>query len=257
MRREEEIKGWVGSLLFHLLAGVLLFLWQVGMTPGGPEYIEVSLGTASTQQITLPARAPLPGTDAESRASAATGRSTRDLPERRFPRADDDVLRIPESRKMDVVDVPLQSRVRVAENTRGQKDHGVGIGSGVKERFAPPGRGDLAGIVANPQGVGTAGGAAGTDVSMSMTWSDGGSRRKISGDLPEYPPGVQVEAQIRIGATVVPDGTVRNLKPAQKGNTKLEDAAMKAVRLWRFEPLRRSLPQREQECTITFNFRLR
>jgi TonB family protein len=90
-----------------------------------------------------------------------------------------------------------------------------------------------------------------------MQWSDGGTRRKISGALPEYPRGANVEARITLGAVVLPDGTIKSLKPLQKGNTRLEEAAMKEVRLWRFEPLKSSVPQREQACSIAFNFRLR
>ncbi|MGA9116895.1 MAG: TonB family protein, partial [Bacteroidota bacterium] len=97
----------------------------------------------------------------------------------------------------------------------------------------------------------------GEGVSASLFWADGGTRRKVSGDLPEYPAGVQVETQILLEAGVLPDGTVGRVRPLQKGNARLEEAALRAVRLWRFEPLRRSAPQREQVCTITFNFLLR
>jgi TonB family protein len=55
---------------------------------------------------------------------------------------------------------------------------------------------------------------------------------------------------------VAPNGTVKSVKPAQKANARLEEAAMRELRRWRFEPLSRTLPQREQKCVVTFNFKL-
>ena len=254
-RRDEDIRGWVGSLLFHVLLGLLFFLWEVKVTTGEPEYVELSFGTVSKLQTPLPPTAGVPGSEGGAVVPTRAGQRVVDLPQRKFLAAEE-VLRIPESRKLEVEDRPAQTRGRLTENIRGQKDRGVGTGIGTKERFATPGIGDYAGMVADPRATGVAGNDAGSSVSMSMTWSDGGTRKKVSGELPQYPEGVNVEAQIKIETVVMPDGSVKSLKPAQKGNTKLEEAAMKAVRFWRFEPLRKSVPQREQVCTITFNFRL-
>jgi outer membrane biosynthesis protein TonB len=68
---------------------------------------------------------------------------------------------------------------------------------------------------------------------------------------------VNVEAQIKIQTVVLPDGSVKAVQPLQKGNTKLEEVAMKELRFWRFEPLRRPQPQIEQTCIVTFLFRLK
>jgi TonB family protein len=209
MRSDEDIRGWVGSLLFHVLLGGFLFLWQVSVTTGEPEYIEVSLGGSS---------------------------------------AEDDGARIEGGGNKDVADVPLQVRTNVGTNLPVRKDRGTWKSLGTRERLAKPGRRSSSGIVSAPRSTG---------VSMTMAWMEGGARKKISGDLPEYPPGTRVKAQLKIEAVVEPDGTVKSLKPVRKGNTNLEKAAIKAVRSWRFEPLRRSSAQREQVCTITFAFHLR
>jgi len=92
---------------------------------------------------------------------------------------------------------------------------------------------------------------------FSMSWLRGGVRRKLSGDLPKYPPGVNVEAQVSILAVVSPDGSVKSVQPSQKANSRLENAAMKDLRYWRFEPLRSSAPQIDQTCIVTFNFKLK
>ncbi len=101
------------------------------------------------------------------------------------------------------------------------------------------------------------GGGNGGAFGYSMNWLNGGVRRKLRGALPTYPPGANVEAQIDILAIVTPDGSVKSVQPAQKGNSRLEDAAMGKLRYWKFEPLRSSVPQIDQTCVVTFNFKLK
>lgn len=101
------------------------------------------------------------------------------------------------------------------------------------------------------------GSGMGEGYGYSMSWLRGGTRRKISGALPKYPPGVNVEAQIGILAVVTPDGSIKSVQPVRKANTQLENAAMKELRYWKFEPLRSSAPQIDQTCIVTFNFKLR
>ena len=101
------------------------------------------------------------------------------------------------------------------------------------------------------------GSGTGDSFGYSLSWLHGGMRRKLSGALPKYPLGVNVEAQIGILVVVTPDGSVKSVQPAQKANTQLENSAMKELRYWRFERLRSSAPQIDQTCVVTFNFRLK
>jgi hypothetical protein len=101
------------------------------------------------------------------------------------------------------------------------------------------------------------GNGAGGGIGYSMKWLQGGMRRKLAGDLPKYPTGTKVEAEIRLFAVVMPDGSIEALHPAQKADTRLEDAALKEVRYWRFEPLKATQPQVDQTCEITFLFTLK
>ncbi len=101
------------------------------------------------------------------------------------------------------------------------------------------------------------GGGSGDSFGYTMSWMRGGTRRRLSGNLPKYPPGVNVEAQISILAVVSPQGLIKSVQPAQKANTQLENAAMKEVRYWKFEALRSSAPQIDQTCIVTFNFKLK
>jgi hypothetical protein len=101
------------------------------------------------------------------------------------------------------------------------------------------------------------GSGAGGGIGYSMKWLQGGTRRKLAGELPKYPAGAKVEAEIRLFAVVMPDGSIEALHPAQKADSRLEDAALKEVRYWRFEPLKSSQPQVDQTCEITFLFTLK
>jgi len=109
-----------------------------------------------------------------------------------------------------------------------------------------------------PYGLGSGGDGDGEGYGgFSMRWLQGMTRRKISGELPKYPSGTNVSAQVKILTIVLPDGTVKSVQPVQKANPSLEEAAMKAVRYWKFEPLGSSLSQVEQSCVITFYFKLK
>ncbi len=109
-----------------------------------------------------------------------------------------------------------------------------------------------------PFGLGDGGDGDGEDGGgFSLRWLQGMTRRKVSGELPTYPSGANVSAQVRILTTVLPNGTVRSVQPVQKANRLLEESAMKAIRFWKFEPLGSSLPQVEQSCVITFYFKLK
>ena len=107
------------------------------------------------------------------------------------------------------------------------------------------------GIGSGEEGDGEGSGA------FSAQWLHGMTRRKLSGELPKYPQGASVSAQVRILTIVLPNGTVRSVQPEQKANRLLEEAAMKAIRFWKFEPLGSSMPQVEQSCIITFSFKLK
>jgi hypothetical protein len=151
----------------------------------------------------------------------------------------------------------------------GTSDRSRGGGNPVAgKRRESPGGSDRSGIGSSakpsagtvPYGTGSEPGGGGNGTGgdgYSLQWLQGNVRRKISGDLPKYPDGVTVEAQVRIRAVVLPDGGVKNVQPAQKGDSRLEIAAMREVKLWRFEPLPMGAPQAEQTCIVSFLFKLR
>jgi len=83
-----------------------------------------------------------------------------------------------------------------------------------------------------------------------------GKRLLYSWGKPEYPEGVKKEANIKLKFSILPDGTVGTIFPLSKADTRLEDAAIHALRQWRFEPLSPYQKQAEQTAIIVFPYRL-
>jgi protein TonB len=86
-----------------------------------------------------------------------------------------------------------------------------------------------------------------------ISWE--GFEREVQYDpLPTYPPGVNKEVRIKIRITVLPDGTVGDMIPLQKGDVTLETITMKALKQWRLNPLEPSASQVNQSGVVTFRF---
>ncbi|RKY88260.1 hypothetical protein DRQ09_03135 [candidate division KSB1 bacterium] len=92
--------------------------------------------------------------------------------------------------------------------------------------------------------------------SFSIDWM-AGTRVKISGDIPKYPEGINKEVTIKIKFFVLPDGTVGDMIPLEKGESTLENLCMEALKKWRFNKLESIAPQVKQEGVITFKFQLK
>ena len=84
-----------------------------------------------------------------------------------------------------------------------------------------------------------------------------GIRKIYSYTLPQYPEGVHKEIDLKLRFTILADGTVGNIVPLIKADTRLEEAAIKSLRQWRFEPLSKNQKTVEQTAVIIFPFRLR
>ncbi len=258
--------GWTASLIFHLLLLLLAFLTFLPQRVRAPEFVEVDWGALPASRV-VSEPAPTPVTPATtikrapvvSKKPATTTPAQRriSLPARRLPDMSEEALTVPRrSEKMDLSgpDItpekidrattdrldPVGSREQVLSGKDAAKPGPSVSGTGAGEGISKPGTG-----------------GSGSGVGYDVQWTGGGSRRKLSGDLPKYPAGTNVAAQVRIRASVMADGTVRAVQPTQKANTALEEAAMRELKLWRFEPLPAAVPQVDQDCIVTFLFKLR
>lgn len=82
-------------------------------------------------------------------------------------------------------------------------------------------------------GFGTGSGKGHGDIE----WGGGGNRVVMKKVIPRYPAGINTSTVIKLRFTVRPDGSVESVMPMQKGDPTLEQAAMVALRQWRFNPL--------------------
>ena len=83
---------------------------------------------------------------------------------------------------------------------------------------------------------------------------EGLNRDPILTTPPDYSEKVNVTIRMRI--TVNPQGQIVQSIPLIKGNPRLEQSVMEALRKWRFNPLPPNVPQEHQTGTVTFRFRL-
>jgi TonB family protein len=258
---KERIKGWIGTVSIHIVLCIFLFLVHVSLDRELPEFVEVSWGAvaqreparpAQVRQVTRTQREPV----IAQRTETAASQRPVVLPERRLPTQQEEIIRLPEVDKVDVASRISDDNRPVPDPAREQRDREAGSILGERERFVLPGPDDARGD--SPVAVGTSPDARASDrdISYALEWVGDITRRKVGGDLPEYPSGANVEAVIRLRATVFPDGNIKSVRPVQRGNPRMEDAALSSVRYWKFEPLARNQPQVEQDCFITFHFTL-
>ena len=83
---------------------------------------------------------------------------------------------------------------------------------------------------------------------------EGLNRTLVRNPLPIY--AEKVNSIVRVRVTVNPRGEITQMIHLLKGNPKMEEAVIKALRGWRFNPLPPNVPQENQTGTITFRFRL-
>ncbi|MEW6652136.1 MAG: energy transducer TonB, partial [Bacteroidota bacterium] len=130
----------------------------------------------------------------------------------------------------------------VVRPTAGNNPDGRGIGSG---------RGTGSGI---GDGIGS-GFGDGLGDGFGIDW--GGRIRKIYNYIiPKYPEGVYKEIDVKLRFVILPDGSVGRINVVKKADSKLEQVAIEALKLWRFEPLALTQSGASQTVTITFPFRL-
>lgn len=258
--------GWTASIVLHLMLLLLAFLYVLPAVTSRTEFIELEWGNLpAAPAIATPAPAPsVPATTVRKAPvvtkrtpTAAPAQRSLALPERRLPDLTDEAIAVPS--RTDKIDLP-GPETTPERSDRSSAERQDPIGS---RDVTVPGRvSDRPGTTPTGSGVGEGvsrpgTGGAGSSVGFDVQWTGGGSRKKLSGEIPKYPEGTNVAAQVRIRAWVLPSGAVRAVQPVQKANTALEDAAMKELKLWKFEPLPPAMPQVEQDCIVTFQFRLR
>ena len=245
----ETRQGWAASVVFHAAVIILLFFIHLRSQFAVPEFVEMSWGgmTSAAGAMNVSPRT----LDASPQRTAQT--SDEDniaLPERRASAFPEDAINLPSSKKTVNPDVlpNFSSAKKIAGDER--KTSAATSATGSKELTGDVSGGSGGAGVAAPYG---GAGGSGEGISYGIQWSGGGTRRLEHGPLPAYPPGVNTEAQIKLKLVVMPGGGVRSAQPMQRGEPRLENAALKAVRMWKFDALQSAQPAVDQSCIVTFN----
>jgi TonB family protein len=228
-RIQFSLAGFSFSLLLHL--ALMIILYQLGMTissgivPKAAMYVDIGFFEGEG------GGSGLPGLNNNQSATVPVA-----------PLSDVSANAQSPAAATPMVEAPIPSQQN-AVNTPGTSE-GLQGGTGL-----PTGTGE---------GIGTGfGNGIGSGTGYSIDWGGQGRRRILGYELPEYPTGVNKEADIRILFTILVDGSVGSTVIVNKADTRLESAALNSLRRWRFEPLRQSQAQSVQKVVITFPFRLR
>jgi len=146
-------------------------------------------------------------------------------------------------------DAKKEDKVKTPDAKNTDKD---GVKTKKKDDSGKKGNEDKKGTTTNP---GTGGGTT-YGTGYSIGWGGKGKRAILSWNVPKYPAGVNIEGNVVLSFTILPNGTVGSVVPVKKLDPKLDNLCINALKTWRFE----KLPGGEsfvQQVTITFPFRLR
>lgn len=92
-------------------------------------------------------------------------------------------------------------------------------------------------------------------VDVSPAAAEEGLLHRVEPDYPEQARARQIQGPVVVDLRIGPEGTVQDLKPVS-GQPLLVQAAVDALKQWRFKPYERNGKQLEMQTRITLNFRL-
>jgi len=247
-----RVVSWAISLAVHFLLLALFLIVNFRAAQEVPEYSEmdfVSVPTVARAATDRPPPVSPPASEAQPPAKADEAPENLALPKMRHLPEEEPRLTERRVEKIAPTEKPFGGQVQSAER---DETYPVAQTAGREEKPVP--RPEKLTVGESPH-VGTGG-----DEARARPYSIEGAasaRQVITEVLPEYPPGLNREAVIRIRFTVLPNGTVGEMVPLLKGDTTLEDITLRAFRRWRFNPLPPDAPQVSQSGVITFRYILK
>jgi protein TonB len=218
------------SVVFHVILIILLMVITFSMDYAAKEYVELSFGESN-----------------EDGSSGAVGTQIDKIEEAPKPQkenitpdksAEVKEVKLPEAKNSSEEEIVTPADKEKKESTSSETETDEAADSEVKTE----GQGNLA------AGEGSLG--------FDIDFGGKGTRKILYYFIPEYPSGVQKEADIRLKFTILPDGSIGTIFPLTKADTRLENSAINALRQWSFEPLSAVQKQAEQTAVIVFPYRL-
>ena len=248
LSNKSRILGITVSLVFHIVLGVLFYFAHVHKRVIIPEFAEMVMPSGYTIPITG---------ELEQEASAAEEQIKSMLPENielpeKMELKDDERLTQTESRK-NVEDLkpvtPSRQKIETPALQQGKIAQEEPVFTekrsadfGFSKPTLKPAE-ELSG--------------AGTDVEKvySIEWEGDFKREILYEKLPDISNINAQEAEIKLIFFVEPDGSVSTVQPLQKGGMiQLENAAMEALKKWRFNPVSVNGGSTQQKGVISFKF---
>lgn len=211
------------SFILHLIAlGIFSFI-TLGTTINEPEYVTVDFGSPGS------------GKTGESRFTEKSNTSIEEIQKETSEDA---------KQKVEAPKVTQEFEEVIQKNNKAEEDKRKAARQKLSENISS----NISKSETGNQPFGSSG--------YSFDWGGRGTRKILRWEKPKFPPGVQKEIDIKIKFIILPDGSVVSPIPLIKADTQLEDAAIQAIKTWRFEPLRPNQIQFEQTVIITIPYRL-
>ena len=237
-------------MAFHLILGLWMLKTAVDIRVEPPVFTQLTLGQLSPEAL-----AHILDREARQQALETGDTPTQrvKLPQRRMLEVEEPTISVPKQRKLSATTSADDEKPVPAPEPTIPAARQAALPQLEKKQTLPQRK-----IV-----VGT---EPGSGVETERVGAEARPQFKIEGDvqhreilespLPEYPPGLQREATIKIQFAVLPAGTVGSMHPVQKGDTQLENLTLRYFKQWRFKPLDQRQEQKVQTGTITFVYRL-
>lgn len=268
--KTSKYEGWMASALIHGILS-LIFLFIVYDKPIDlSEYANLTFSNFSpvnlpvVEENVLADSPPTPSVVSSPRntqpRSAPISQPKRkvDLPSRKM--TEHDINRIPvesqgqisRSDEAEIIDVEREAIHGVNDNLS-SLDEDILNATKTGTKPSEQSIGQKVDAVATP---GQKGGDVQFEKPYMISWEGVNRGEPIYAPLPEYPEGLDVEGNVKIKITVLPDGSMGDLLVTKKLNATLESVTLNKMQSWRFRPLKDSEPQVNQTATITYRFEL-
>ncbi len=250
---DRSTQGWLGSAAFHVLLFLFLLVLSVDARSRQEDYAEMVLLAAPPaprgQVVREPQGTPAATTPARQEATSAVR-----LPERRpslLPA--EQVIPVPERRPAEIERV-LPGAMLDSTARTGLERRTTTVGSPEGEKALPPVEGPVGEKLLPDAGLPGSGPAS--DRPFRIQWM-GSGRDLVRSVLPEVPEGIDRDVELQFRFSVTPAGEVVSIQPLQRGAPALEEAAINALRQWKFRELPPESPQEHQQAVIAIRFRIR
>jgi TonB family protein len=237
----------ITSLVLHLLVLLALFLFALPERKPKPEYLTFEIVSSGRSQM-LDKRSDERQASVGKLPAASRGEKANRLPVRRNLLNREETIENSARRSLsedqDDENSGLDSLLSVSEDI-GQADYRPGQSAGKGSTNDNPQ------LRVRDSGTGLTDGSANGNDLFKISWRDGRAREVLYQVIPEFPEDVSRSAEIDLRFVVSADGRVIRVQPLKKGNMRLENEAMRALRQWRFNAVEGFA---EQSGEIRFRF---